>query len=86
MKLNDDSKIRLKTFVVTPMRIHTTTKKLIRAAMKAKLEELVEELSFPAFVNKLITYEMNVFIVLGHKKSLLNLCNSSMLIYRNQIV
>ncbi len=58
LKLNDESKIRLKTFVVTPMRIHTSTKKEIRAAMKAKLEDIVKDLSFPAFVNKLITYEI----------------------------
>lgn len=58
IKLNDGSRIRIKMFVVTPMRVHTTTKKLIRAAMHQKLEEVVSELSFPAFVNKLIAYEI----------------------------
>ncbi|MHA2032727.1 MAG: hypothetical protein ACW99A_09940 [Candidatus Kariarchaeaceae archaeon] len=58
IKLSDESKIRIKMFVVTPMRIHTSIKKEIRAVMNQKLEELVSELSFPAFVNKLITYEI----------------------------
>ena len=58
IKLKDDSKVRIKMFVVTPMRVHTTTKKEIRKAMHKKLEEVVSELSFPAFVNMLVSYEL----------------------------
>ncbi len=58
LKLNDNSKVRVKTFVVTPMRAHSSIKKAIRDEVGSKLEELCSEMNFPAFVNKLITYEL----------------------------
>ena len=45
IKLEDESKIRIKMFVVTPMRIHTTTKKEMRAVMHKKLEEVIDRKS-----------------------------------------
>ncbi|MCH8906293.1 MAG: 30S ribosomal protein S3ae [Candidatus Heimdallarchaeota archaeon] len=58
LKLTDGAKIRVKMFVVTPMRAHSSVKKAIRETMEKRLLELATELSFPAFVNKLISYEL----------------------------
>ena len=56
--LKDKSRIRISTFVVTPIRAAHNVKKEVRAAIKQEIEEILSELSFPAFVNKLITYEL----------------------------
>jgi small subunit ribosomal protein S3Ae len=58
LKLVDESKIRVKTFVVTPMRAPASIKKDVRDAVREKLEEICSDLTLPAFVNKLITYEL----------------------------
>ena len=62
-KLADDARVRIKLFVVTPSRIHSSVKKEIRMALVAKLEELTSELTFPAFVNQLIKYEITNALV-----------------------
>ena len=58
LTLNDGARIRVTTFVVTPFRAAHNTKKEIRAAVKGKIEEICQDLNFPAFVNKLISFEL----------------------------
>ncbi|MHA2248880.1 MAG: 30S ribosomal protein S3ae [Candidatus Kariarchaeaceae archaeon] len=58
LKLADESKVRVKTFVVTPVRAAASIKKEIRDMVREKLEELCSELTFAAFVNKLLSYEL----------------------------
>lgn len=58
LSLSDDSRVRVTTFVVTPIRAPHNTKKEIRKAVREQIEQLCSELTFPAFVNKLISYEL----------------------------
>ncbi len=58
LKLKDKSKIRVTVFVVTPVRATASIKKEIRRVMNEKMEEICAELTFPEFVNKLISHEL----------------------------
>lgn len=53
-KLSDDAKVRITTFVVTPVRAAASAKKEIRDNFNAKMAEICSELNFPAFVDNLI--------------------------------
>lgn len=57
LRLSDNAKIRVKTFLVTPKRAHSSIKKAMRESIHQKMEEICSNLTFAAFVNKLITYE-----------------------------
>ena len=52
--LQDNAKIRLTAFVVTPKRAAASIKKEVRAEMQKMLEERLKETTFPAFVEELL--------------------------------
>ncbi|MDH5647175.1 MAG: hypothetical protein OEZ01_14280, partial [Candidatus Heimdallarchaeota archaeon] len=58
LTLQDKSKLRVTTFVVTPFRAAHSTKKEIRMAILKKLEEIAAESTFGHFVNKIVSYDL----------------------------
>jgi len=58
LNLNDGSRVRITAFAVTFSRAAHNTKKEIRKAMRESITEIVTQLNFPAFVNKVISYEL----------------------------
>jgi len=58
LTLKDNSRVRITAFAVTFSRAAHNTKKELRKVIADKIEEIVTELTFPAFVNKVISYEL----------------------------
>lgn len=56
--LSDGARVRLTTFIVTPMRVASSVKKELRMLVYETLSEKMKELTFPAFVNRLTSGEL----------------------------
>ncbi len=54
IKFTDDTRIRMTVFCVTPIRAKTSEKKIIRKIISEAVDEAVKDLTFPAFVNKVL--------------------------------
>ncbi len=64
LTLNDGSRVRITAFAITFSRAAHKTKREIRASMLESITEIVGDLNFPAFVNKLLSYELKKDLLL----------------------
>ena len=54
IKFNDDTRIRMTVFCVTPVRAKSSEKKVIRSIISEAVDVATADLSFPAFINKVL--------------------------------